>query len=83
MKKRFLFLVAVTLTALVITSGCKSRSSQTKKDPRPNIIYIMSDDHGYQAVSAYGSPSKNRLIFSNKNRFWQISRNDSEKYVEM
>lgn len=24
------------------------------QDSRPNIVYIMSDDHGYQAVSAYG-----------------------------
>lgn len=23
---------------------------------RPNIIFIMSDDHAYQAISAYGSP---------------------------
>lgn len=23
---------------------------------RPNIVFIMSDDHAYQAVSAYGSP---------------------------
>src|SRR3546814_14638916 len=22
---------------------------------RPNIVYIMSDDHAYQAISAYGS----------------------------
>src|SRR5262245_16606796 len=22
---------------------------------RPNILFIMSDDHGYQAISAYGS----------------------------
>lgn len=25
-----------------------------QEQDRPNIIYIMSDDHGYQAVSAYG-----------------------------
>ena len=25
---------------------------------RPNIIYIMSDDHAYQAISAYGGPFK-------------------------
>ena len=32
--------------------GC---SSQQKKDTRqPNILFIMSDDHAYQAVSAYG-----------------------------
>lgn len=29
-------------------------SAQTKTDNRPNIVYIMSDDHGYQAISAYG-----------------------------
>lgn len=27
---------------------------QVTKQTRPNIIYIMSDDHGYQAISAYG-----------------------------
>ncbi len=25
---------------------------------RPNIIYIMSDDHAWQAISAYGGPLK-------------------------
>jgi arylsulfatase A-like enzyme len=30
--------------------------SQTAKSQRPNIIYIMSDDHAYQAISAYGGP---------------------------
>jgi arylsulfatase A-like enzyme len=25
------------------------------KDNRPNILFIMSDDHGYQALSCYGS----------------------------
>lgn len=29
-----------------------------KKDSRPNIVFIMSDDHAYQAISAYN----NRLI---------------------
>lgn len=28
--------------------------SNTDKHKKPNIVYIMSDDHGYQAVSAYG-----------------------------
>lgn len=34
------------------------QSSDTKDDKRPNIIFIMSDDHAYQAISAYD----NRLI---------------------
>jgi arylsulfatase A-like enzyme len=28
--------------------------AQKKQEQRPNIIYMMSDDHGYQAISAYG-----------------------------
>jgi len=31
---------------------------QTKQQKRPNILFIMSDDHAYQAISAYS----NRLI---------------------
>lgn len=27
---------------------------QAKKAERPNIVFIMSDDHAYQAISAYG-----------------------------
>lgn len=27
-----------------------------KAEKRPNIVFIMSDDHGYQTVSAYGCP---------------------------
>lgn len=34
-----------------IQSSCVGRAI---KQSRPNIIYIMSDDHGYQAISAYG-----------------------------
>ena len=31
-------------------------SCQKQVPKQPNIIYIMSDDHGYQAISAYGGP---------------------------
>lgn len=34
-----------------IMPSCKE---QAPKQTRPNIIYIMSDDHAYQAISAYG-----------------------------
>jgi arylsulfatase A-like enzyme len=30
-------------------------SSSFAADKRPNILFIMSDDHGYQAISSYGS----------------------------
>ena len=43
---------ALGLSALAsLTMGCQPSGEQ-----RPNIIYIMSDDHAYQAISAYGGP---------------------------
>jgi arylsulfatase A-like enzyme len=30
-------------------------ANATAADKRPNILFIMSDDHAYQAISAYGS----------------------------
>lgn len=39
----------VTLACLLILSA-----SATAADPRPNILYIMSDDHAAHGISAYG-----------------------------
>jgi arylsulfatase A-like enzyme len=50
--------ICLLLTLLVFTivfQGCKSETQPAEKQ-RPNIIFIMSDDHAYQAVSAYGGP---------------------------
>ncbi|MDG2397203.1 MAG: sulfatase [Flavobacteriaceae bacterium] len=44
MKKTSFLLIIITLIIL----SCE------KKDSRPNILFIMSDDHAFQAVSAYG-----------------------------
>lgn len=45
-KMIFFFLVACLIFGF--NTNTKAQSS------RPNIVFIMSDDHGYQAVSAYG-----------------------------
>lgn len=50
MIKRF----EVLLMFLFVLSGNQDVFSQNKNENRPNIIYMMSDDHGYQAISAYG-----------------------------
>jgi arylsulfatase A-like enzyme len=43
---------AVLLSATL----CSANSSvSTAAPPKPNFVFIMSDDHAYQAVSAYGS----------------------------
>jgi arylsulfatase A-like enzyme len=47
MKKILLFLAFIT-SAVALFSSFK-----TKKTKRPNIVFIMSDDHAYQAISAY------------------------------
>ncbi|MCW9708079.1 sulfatase family protein [Fodinibius salsisoli] len=46
-----MFLVAVVLV------GCMGKSGNSSEDPKekPNIIFIMSDDHAYQAIGSYGS----------------------------
>jgi arylsulfatase A-like enzyme len=45
-------------TAMGLTTIVPALYSQTTTKQRPNIIYIMSDDHAYQAISAYGGPLK-------------------------
>jgi len=42
---------------LLLIFGCKTKkeeTGQTETSERPNILFIMSDDHAYQAISAYG-----------------------------
>jgi arylsulfatase A-like enzyme len=42
----------LTLTLVIVSLGLTSAFAA---DERPNILFIMSDDHGYQAIGAYGS----------------------------
>jgi len=53
MRKNFNRNIFLFLTLLVIGWFCGCL--QKAKDNRPNILFIMSDDHGYQAISAYDS----------------------------
>jgi len=49
---------SVLSTALLLTAvglfSCQSTPPEEKAAQKPNILFIMSDDHAYQAVSAYG-----------------------------
>ena len=49
MNWKLLYLVAIVVTI----SACSKEEPASPK--RPNILFIMSDDHAYQAISAYGS----------------------------
>ncbi len=45
--KLFLALIPVAMI------GCNAAKEEKQAPKRPNIIFIMSDDHAYQAISAY------------------------------
>ena len=48
--------VFLFLALCACNSGKEEQKDISKKENKPlNIIYIMADDHAYQAVSAYGS----------------------------
>jgi len=51
-RRKFIKSVGLGTTALAVP-GLVSFSCMKKK--RPNIIFIMSDDHAEQAISCYGS----------------------------
>ncbi len=53
MKK--LHFTTVPLLALLLTVSCQHKEVEKKVAKKPNIIFIMSDDHAYQAISAYSS----------------------------
>ena len=40
----------------VAAATCAVGQLAAQSESRPNILYIMSDDHAYQAISAYGDP---------------------------
>ena len=50
--KRKLISHCLVLAFAALMCGVAPSQAQDKK---PNILFIMSDDHGYQAISAYGS----------------------------
>ena len=54
-----MFYKAVFFIVLLSFINCKenpphSNSDKKNKNTKPNIVFIMSDDHAYQAISAYG-----------------------------
>ncbi|MCK5000135.1 MAG: sulfatase-like hydrolase/transferase, partial [Anaerohalosphaera sp.] len=53
-KTRRSFLRTIGLSAIVLAATPFSRAA-TIPDKRPNILFIMSDDHASHAISAYGS----------------------------
>ncbi len=61
------------LIILMFVAGCAD------KDERPNILFIMSDDHAYQAISA---AYLTRVVSSSLADFMAITKGVSEPDLE-
>ncbi|MDX1283562.1 MAG: sulfatase [Draconibacterium sp.] len=57
MNRNLLKSISLVLLALVIFNCAPPQEEEAQ---RPNILFIMSDDHAYQAVSAYGHKGLNK-----------------------
>lgn len=44
-----------TIFLLFAVTSCSEKKEQKDPKKKPNILFIMSDDHAYQAISAYDS----------------------------
>lgn len=53
MKSKMIFKLLFVFTACALLVSCKGNVKEAKEQSQPNIIFIMSDDHAYQAISAY------------------------------
>ena len=51
--------ILISLSFLILSSFSTSCISKSENQIRPNIIFIMSDDHAFQAISAYGNGLNN------------------------
>ncbi len=52
--------ISIVLILLFALQSCKNKEQEKQTEvilkERPNIVYIMADDHAEQAISAYGHP---------------------------
>jgi arylsulfatase A-like enzyme len=71
----FLSIILVVVFILFMATSCTQSGTRQSDTARPNIILIMSDDHAYQAISAYSKHlmetpnidriAKEGILFSN------------------
>ena len=53
---KYLVLLFIICSACTSSNEHIQSAKEGQKDSKPlNIVYIMADDHAYQAISAYGS----------------------------
>lgn len=53
--RKQIFCLILLLALFIVTGGPSSTRPVVSSSSRPNIVFIMSDDHAAHAISAYGS----------------------------
>ena len=51
---KFLLITVTALSMLTVLAQAQVASKKKRVGGQPNIVFIMSDDHSYQTISAYG-----------------------------
>jgi arylsulfatase A-like enzyme len=46
--------VVIFILLMILSASCQDKIAESDSQSKPNILFIMSDDHASQAVSAYG-----------------------------
>jgi hypothetical protein len=65
-RRDFIKFIGLSMASLA-ASQCSRRSQNIILEQKPNILFIMSDDHACQALSCYGSKiNKDQPFFMNR-----------------
>lgn len=80
MYKQILYGIAPFVPATAAAQQHKSETSEQVR--RPNIVYIMTDDHAYQAISAYEHPIGRMAPTPNIDRLAERGMLFREAFVE-
>ena len=67
-RRTFLKAAGLSVAAILMTGCLSSVEAKRDKSSKPNILYIMSDDHTTNAISCYGGTMKDILPTPNIDR---------------
>ena len=68
------------LSCIAATAQAQQKAAAATQ--RPNIVYIMCDDHAFQCISAYGSPISKRAPTPNIDRIAERGMRFDRAFVE-
>ena len=57
-RREFIKYVGVGVSTFSLTSCASTQARSSKPAKKPNIVFLFSDDHAFQAISAYGGRLK-------------------------